>query len=483
MSLLILIIPLVAALLVFFLKGQAARLGALAAGIANLIVTGVLMASFDASGAIQHAIRLPWITSAGIQVYFGVDGISLLMLVLTNLLIPFILLTSFQNETLKNAPAFYGLVLLMQAGLNGVFMAFDGLLFYIFWELALIPIYFISALWGGEHRQRITLKFFIYTFVGSLLMLLSLLTVYLMTSTPAGTHSFEWSVMAETKIPTSLGVFAVLGFFAAFAVKVPIFPFHTWQPDTYTVSPTPGTMLLSGIMLKMGLYGMIRWMLPIVPEGLMAFQYLFTTLAISGVLYGAIIAIKQDDVKRLVAYSSLSHVGLIAAGILTTSETGIQGALVQMLNHGINVVGMFYVVDWLERRTGTRSLKNLGGLAKVSPKFAVLFMIVLLGSVAVPLTNGFIGEFLLLQSVYQYNAWMGAFAGLTIIFGAVYMLRVYQMAMYGNVKAADVHAGDLDATDWLVLAPIAALVIILGLFPQWIFNLTAGSLSKLLAFL
>ncbi|MBN8588338.1 MAG: NADH-quinone oxidoreductase subunit M [Rhodothermia bacterium] len=480
-SLLIFGLPLVAAFVVFFTKGKVARFAALLSAVLTLSCTLLLWAMFDSTKTLE-VIRLPWISSLGIGFSMALDGSGLLMVLLTNLLLPFILPVACSQNTEKES-ALLGLILVMQFALIGVFMAWDGFLFYVFWELALIPIYFIAAIWGGEKRQRITLKFFIYTFAGSLLMLLSILSVYFFTQGVDGKHSFDWAAMQQANLPPYIAPWVLLGFFAAFAVKIPIFPFHTWQPDTYTVAPTAGTMLLAGIMLKMGLFGVYRWMMPIAAEGLPYYQDWFLTLAIIGALFGAIIAIKQDDLKRLVAYSSLSHVGLIAAGLFVGNESGVQGALVQMLNHGINVVGMFYVVHWIERRTGTRSLENLGGLAAKTPRFAILFMIVLLGSIAVPLTNGFVGEFLLLNGLFQYNAWMAVFAGLSIIFGAVYMLRVYQMVMYGTLKAATADVEDVGKLDTILLAPMAFLILLFGVYPQPLFNLTAKSVEKWLALL
>jgi NADH-quinone oxidoreductase subunit M len=420
----------------------------------------------------------PWVASAGISFSLGMDGITLIMLVLTNLLAPLIIVSSW-GRNYENEPRYYGLILLMLGALNGVFLAQDGLLFYVFYELALIPIYFICAIWGGQDRIRVTLKFFIYTFVGSLFMLVALLWVYLQTNVN-GQHSFAWSDLVAVQMSTGAAHWVLLGFFLAFAVKMPVFPFHTWQPDTYVTAPTGGTMLLSGIMLKMGTYGVIRWMIPLAPEAMHVLNPIFISLAVFGILYASIIAIKQSDIKRLVAYSSIAHVGLIAAGILAWNKTGVQGGIIQMLNHGINVVGLFFVVDLLERRLSTRSLADMGGIAKSAPKFATLFLIIVLGSVAVPLTNGFPGEFLLLNGVWNYNFWLGVLAGLTIIFGAVYMLRAYGLVVFGEAKPQTANFADVDNREFLVLGIIAGLVIVLGFFPQSILGLTEMSVDRIL---
>lgn len=475
MSLLFILIPFITAAILLLARLPRARTIALVATLSNLAVTLTCL-TCDYSQGMNCIYSVPWVASAGISFSLGMDGITLIMLVLTNLLAPLIVLSSW-GRTYDNEPRYYGLVLLMLGALNGVFLAQDGLLFYVFYELALIPIYFICAIWGGENRIRITLKFFIYTFVGSLFMLLSLLWVYLQTP---GTHSFAWEELTRVQLPDSTANWVMLGFFLAFAVKMPLFPFHTWQPDTYVAAPTGGTMLLSGIMLKMGLYGVIRWMVPLAPEAMHTLAPTFMVLAVIGIVYASLIAVKQSDLKRLIAYSSIAHVGLIAAGAMAWNKAGMQGSLIQMLNHGINVVGLFFVCDLIERRIGTRSLADMGGIAKSAPKFAALFMIIMLGSVAVPLTNGFPGEFLLLNGVWTYNFWMGAVAGLTIIFGAVYMMRAYGLVMFGESNRDTANFADVDGREQLVLGVIAGLVLVLGFFPGLILNLTDGSVTRIL---
>jgi NADH-quinone oxidoreductase subunit M len=476
-SLLLILIPLIASVVVLTVRPGMTRTLALVATVANLALTLYVALLFNpTSGQHVASFSVPWVPSAGITFSLGIDGISLLLVLLTNLLAPLIVYSSF-NRTFDNESRYYGLVLMMIGALNGVFMAEDGLLFYIFYELALIPIYFICAIWGGQDRIKVTMKFFIYTFIGSLFMLLSLLFVYLHTP---GTHSFAWTDLVAVQLTPASATWVMLGFFLAFAVKMPLFPFHTWQPDTYTTAPTGGTMLLSGIMLKMGVYGMIRWMIPLAPEAMQRMTPVFILLAVIGIVYASLIAIKQTDLKRLIAYSSIAHVGLIAAGVLVWNKAGVQGSLIQMLNHGINVVGLFFVVDMIERRMGTRSLSEMGGIAKVAPKFAALFMIVTLGSVAVPLTNGFPGEFLLLNGVWKYNFWVGAVAGLTIIFGAVYMLRAYGLAMFGETNTETARFTEIQPKEWVVLGIIAGLVLVLGFFPQVILGLTDGSVNSIL---
>ena len=465
----LLIIPLAVALLAFPLKGNAPRWVALAGSLVSLAVAIFYAWGFPADKGYHYVVNLPWIDMAGIRFRIGMDGMGMLMLLLTNLLVPLIILSGFDKQWEKPG-VFYGLVMLMLTGLNGVFMALDGVVFYLFWELTLIPIYFICALWGGAERIKVTLKFFIYTFAGSLLMLLAL--VYLYFKTPGG-HNFAIEALYYARLTETESIWVMLAFFTAFAIKIPVFPFHTWQPDTYTESTPQGTMLLSGIMLKMGLFGLIRWMLPIAPAALPTLQHILIALSVVSILYASVIALRQDDMKRLLAYSSMGHVGLIAAGILTGSFTGIQGALLQMLNHGINVVGLFFIADIIERRTGSRKLSELGGIARVAPRLAVTFMIVMLGTVAVPLTNGFIGEFMLLKSLFDLHWAYAAFGGLTVIFTAVYMLRAYQFSMLGESNETTANFTDLSRRELGVLGGIALLVLLLGVYPQPVLDLTA----------
>lgn len=477
--LLFILIPLLAsAILLLFRLTNFSRHVALAASLINLAATIYCLTCCDYSQGDVCGFSVPWVASAGISFSLALDGISLVMVVLTNLLAPLILLTTWEHPP-ENESRYYGLAMMMLAALNGVFLAQDGLLFYVFYEMALIPIYFICAIWGGQDRIRITLKFFIYTFVGSLFMLVALLAVYLKTDVN-GAHSFAWADMATVQLPAGTATWVLLGFFLAFAVKMPVFPFHTWQPDTYVTSPTGGTMLLSGIMLKMGVYGAIRWMVPLAPEAMHDCAFVFIVMAVVGIVYASIIAIKQSDIKRMVAYSSIAHVGLIAAGVFAWNKAGLQGSVIQMLNHGINVVGLFFVVDLLEKRLGTRMLADMGGIARSAPKFATLFMIIVLGSLAVPLTNGFPGEFLLLNGVWNYHPWLGAIAGLTIILGAVYMLRAYGLVVFGSSNPQTANFEDLNTRELLVLSLIAVFVVVLGFFPQSVLSLSDTAVSRIL---
>ncbi len=473
--------PLIASIVVFLSKGQTARNITLAATIIEFIISMVALAQFkNDPNAASLTMNCTWVKSFGIHFAVTLDGLGILLVLLTTFLLPLIVLSSY-NTNYENPHSFYGLILTMQAALVGVFVAQDGFLFYVFWELALIPIYFICLIWGGENRANITFKFFVYTLLGSLFMLIGLIYLYNHTN-HEGLKS--WAVQDLYNAGRSLSapqqgmVFWLI--FIAFAVKMPIFPFHTWQPDTYVTAPTQGTMLLSGIMLKMGTFSVIKWILPVVPLGLEQWSNTVIALSVIGIVYASCIAIAQKDFKRLIAYSSIAHVGLIAAGILTVTQQGIQGALIQMLAHGVNVIGLFYIADILLKHTGTREMDQLGGIRSMNGNFAVLFLIILLGSVALPLTNGFVGEFLLINGVYQFSPVFAAFAGLTVILGAVYMLRAYQCIMLGERKDSNIAFGALTASDKTVLMIICAVVIFFGVYPKPISDIAEAATKEIL---
>lgn len=475
-TLLLIFFPLAASLLLLSVKGEQVKKIALAAAIAEFAISIAAVVEYEHNALTQFGVNVAWIRSLGISFHVGMDGISLLMVLLTTFLVPVIILSSFRHNY-KNPSAFYALILAMQMALIGVFVSLDGFLFYVFWELALIPVYFICLLWGGEDRARITFKFFVYTLAGSLLMLAGLIYLYEHTLS----HTFDIAALyaAGQSMDAVHQGYVFWAMFMAFAIKMPIFPFHTWQPDTYTTAPAQGTMLLSGIMLKMGTYGAIRWLLPLVPLGVEHWGHVAIILAVIGIVYASCIAIAQKDFKRLIAYSSIAHVGLIAAGILAGNAQGVQGSVIQMLSHGVNVVGLFFIADLIQQRTGTREINVLGGIRNVNPQFAVFFLIVLLGSVALPLTNGFIGEFLLLNGVFQYNAWMAGFAGLSVILGAVYMLRSYQSVMLGETNPLTASFAPLEASEKAVLIILCTAVIVFGIFPKPLLDIAEPSVLKI----
>ncbi|MCW1964045.1 NuoM family protein [Chryseobacterium viscerum] len=482
----LLLLPLVGSGLVFAWKSNSSKYLALGIALVQMLLTFYILSDFDftptVDSVLQHEINYPWSQFMKSSLHFGIDGMSMLLLLLTNILAPIIILSSF-NESVNYRNTFYGLILLMQFGLVGVFTSLDGLLFYIFWEVTLIPIWFIAGLWGQENKRfEFTTKFFVYTFVGSLFMLAGLIYVYNHSASFALTDLYN----AQLNEVQQTVVFWFI--FFAFAVKLPVFPFHTWQPDTYTYSPTQGSMLLSGIMLKMAVYGVMRYLLPITPLPIAGISgQIVIILAIVGIVHGALIAIIQTDMKRIIAYSSFSHVGLMVAGIFasavvtlrgTFNVEGAEGALVQTFAHGINVVGLFYCCDILYKRFKSRDIRQMGGLAKVAPKFAVLFLIIILGSMGVPLTNGFIGEFILLKSVYDFNGTAAVIAGLTVILCAVYLLRFYGKAMFGEGDQAVLStAKDLSGVEFSVLASLAVFVILLGIFPQPVIDMVSSSVK------
>ncbi|WP_140938038.1 complex I subunit 4 family protein [Sphingobacterium lumbrici] len=470
----LLILPIISALVLAFMKSTTiSKWAALGLSLTQFLLTIPFLCQFVPEGAIQFEQSFPWIKSLGIHFHIGIDGISLPLVLLTNGLIPLIVLSTFGRSLKGN---FYALVAFMQAGLLLVFTALDAFTFYVGWEIALIPIYFICALWGDGDRIRVNLKFFVYTFLGSIFMLVAI--IYLYHQTP--NNDFEWTSFTGLALadPTQRWIF--WAFFLAFAIKIPIFPFHTWQPDTYTHAPAAGTMLLAGIMLKMGVYGLIRWLIPIAPLGVAAYGQLALILCVIGIVYASIIAFKQRDAKRLIAYSSIAHVGLISAGVFAWNQEGLQGAMMQMVNHGISVIGLFFVIDIIERKTQTRSLRDLGGLANNMPKLAVFFLIIIMGAVGLPLTNGFVGEFLLLKGIFDYGVWFAVFGGLTLILGAVYMLRLYQRTMLGELAEQQAGVVDIKGHELVLLTIISILIVYLGIFPNGLLQLSEASVLQIL---
>lgn len=472
----LLFFPAVAGLLVLLFKGRQAKGVALALATLEFILSLVIFCRFNPADAMQFMVAAPWIPSLGITFKAGIDGISIILVMLTTLLIPLIILSTFNNKDEKPA-VFYALILFMQTGLLGVFIALDAVLFYVFWEWALIPIYFIAALWGGSNRISITFKFFIYTVLGSLFMLTGIIYLYLQTPAP---HSFalESFYNASLSFQEELWVFAA--FFLAFAIKMPVFPFHTWQPDTYTESPTAGTMLLAGIMLKMGIYGVIRWIIPAMPHAYIYAGSLIMILAIIGIVYASIIALQQNDFKRLIAYSSLAHVGLIAAGLFAGNIESMQGVMIQMLNHGVNVVGIFFILEIIQQRTATREIRYLSGIIQSAPKLGIFFGIIMFANIALPLTNGFIGEFLLLYGIFNVNIFMAVIAGLTIILGAGYMLSLYKNTMLGKSNSLTHNFQDLTAREMLVLVPIVLMIFFVGIYPDYLLDISEPAVANLL---
>jgi len=466
----LILFPLAISLMLAFGRNEKAiRQFAFAASVTEFVFAAAALVIYRVSCPCDLLFETGWILPLGVSLKFGMDGISLLLVLLTTFLVPVIILDSF-SRNYRRPGIFYALILFTEMALVGVFTAFDGLVFYIFWELALIPAYFICALWGGDDRIRITFKFFIYTFTGSLFMLVALIWLWFRTPLP---HSFDYQWLIAARLTPAEQAWVFAAFFLAFAIKIPVFPFHTWQPGTYAVAPPAGSMMLAGIMLKMGLFGMIRWIIPVTPDAMQQYAPYAIALALTGLVYASVIAIRQDDLKRLIAYSSIAHVGLITAGIFTLNRYALEGAVIQMVSHGINITGLFMVAGFIEQRAGTRRISELGGLAHRAPRLAVVFMIVLLASIALPLTNGFVGEFLLLLGIFEYSPAFAAIGGLTVILSAVYMLWMYQRTMFGDTNPVTEQVQDLSPAGLAVYIPLILMIFWIGIIPG-IFLETAG---------
>lgn len=474
---LLITVPLLFSLLLFAMKNQPVlnKKIALTASLLTFVISVFVLLKYLSDPAGYPAFHSDFFHSIGIEFTLGMDGLSMLLVLLTTFLSPLIIYAGFGGTDRRNT--FYALILLMEMALIGVFTTTDVLMFYIFWELALIPIFFVSILWGGENARAITFKFFLYTLVGGLLMLVAI--VFLYVKTP-GDHSFAFADLYKVALDPSAQKWLFLAFFVAFGIKMPIFPFHTWQPGLYFTAPTQGTMLLAGIMLKMGVYGLLRFVLPIFPVAMQDFGIYAVALSVIGIVYASVIAIRQKELKRLIAYSSLAHVGLIAAGVFSLTHYGLEGAMVQMISHGVNIVGLFFCYEIIVRRTKTGEIASLGGIASKAPVFAAFFMIILLGSISLPLTNSFIGEFLLLLGVFEYNAYLAGMAGLTIILSAVYMLWMYQRTTYGEEKEATAAFTDLTPRETVVLVPIVAIILWIGIYPQMFLGIAEPAVKSIL---
>lgn len=464
------LIPFVTALLLLFIKNDKS-----ANTVAIVSTLGTLVAALVIAGNGVVDFNAPWIPVLHAQFFLHADGLAKILVLLTAISFPAIIIATSQNQP-KQKNIFLSLLLFTQSGLMGVFLAGDALLFYFFWELALIPVYFLSSIWGGEKRIAVTFKFFIYTFLGSLMMLIGIIFVYMHTSD----QSFLIQSFAKANLTGGQQVTAFALFFIAFAIKMPIFPLHTWQPDAYEQAPTAVTMVMSAVMVKMGLYGILRWLLPLFPTAFMAHINVVVILSVIGILYASFIAIRQDDIKRLIAYSSIAHIGLMNAAIFSHLQIGIQGAMVQLFSHGINVLGLWIIADIIEQQTGTRSMQQMGGLAKKQPTLAILLVGFALANIALPLTNAFVGEFLMFNSLFQYNVWVGAAAGVSIILAAIYTLNMVQKVAYGEVSTQINQMQTINKPAQIVLIVLLIIVFVTGVFPQPLFDLTADSLQQII---
>ncbi len=463
-----LLIPIVAAILLLFIQHEKrAQDIAIVASVLSL-AAAVNMLFINVS-----TVDLTWLQVLNSRFVLQADGLAKILILLTAISFPAIFIATSKNQVAQKN-IFLSLMLFTQAGLMGVFLAGDALLFYFFWELALIPVYFLCSIWGGEKRIAVTFKFFIYTFLGSLIMLIGIIYMYMHTKD----HSFAFASFMEAGLTNTQQVTAFALFFIAFAIKMPIFPLHTWQPDAYDQSPTAVTMVLSAVMVKMGLYGVLRWLMPLFPSAFSAHTNIVMILSIIGILYASFIAIKQDNIKKLIAYSSIAHIGLMSAALFANKEVGTQGVLIQLFSHGINVLGLWIIADLIEQQTGTKSLSEMGGLAKKQPTLAILLVAFSFANVALPLTNAFVGEFLMFNSLFQVNPWMAAAAGVSVVLAAIYTLNMVQKCAYGEVSAA-IQKMTTNKPAQAVLIVLIIIVFVTGVYPQPLFDLTKDTLLEL----
>lgn len=474
--------PLIAGLVAFFIRREkTVKAWAIIASMITLAISVISLIYADAGKYFYYNnVSYYWLKYLGSNFTIGLDGMGHLLTALTALAFPLIFIAT-NKTSYKNANIFYGLMLLTQSGMMGVFSAMDVLVFYIFWELAVIPIYFLCSRWGGERRIQATFKFFVYTFAGSLLMLVGILYVYMHTAgTDFASHSFAMNAFYSAVLSATEQNWVFWLFFIAFAIKMPVFPFHTWQPDTYEQAPASGTMVLSGLMVKMGVFAVIRWILPIFPEAVNRFDNIVIGLSVIGMVYASLIAIKQDDLKRFVAYSSIAHVGLMCAAIFTKSEIGLQGVMIQMFSHGINIIGMWIVVDLIEKQTGTRKISELGGIAHKAPALTIFLVVIALANIALPLTNAFVGEFMMFSGLFKFSIVFSAIALLCIILSAVYTLNMVQKVFYGESNFITGKMMEISLSQKLVLAVLVVFIFLFGVYPQPIFELTKDTISTLL---
>ncbi len=483
--------PLLGGLALFFINRENANLIktlGMAFSLLTFVISLVLFFKFDGTNPdMQFVYKILWIESLNVSYHIGVDGISLLLVLLTTFLTPLALLSSWNSIT-KSIRNYVVMMLLLEVGMLGVFVSLDLFLFYIFWEAMLIPMYFIIGIWGGENRIYAAIKFFIYTMLGSLLMLVAIIWLGYYASTLNGgkftTDVLQLFNIAPT-IPLAIQTWMFLAFGLSFAIKVPMFPFHTWLPDAHVEAPTAGSVILAGVLLKMGTYGLLRFAIPFFPQA--TFEYLpyIAGLAVIGIIYGALVSMVQPDMKKLVAYSSVSHLGFVVLGIFALTEEGVQGGIIQMVNHGLSTGALFIIVGMLYDRRHTRLISEYGGISKVMPVFATMFMIVSLSSIGLPGLNGFIGEFLILigafKSDYLGTPAFSILAASGVILAAVYILTMFKRVMYGKITNPDnEHLKDVSKTEIAVLLPIIIFIVWIGVYPSTFLNKSAASTKQLI---
>ena len=466
------LVPLAGALMVLLIGNADARRDgvirwlSLGVALAAFGVTLALWAGFDATSAeFQFVERHPWIPAFGIDYFVGVDGISLFLVVLTGFLTPIALLSSWGSIDRK-VKEFSIFMLALEAAMIGVFVSLDLFLFYVFWDAMLIPMYFLIGIWGYDRRVYAAIKFMLYTMAGSVLMLIAILGLAYLHSAATGSYTFDLLKLYSLDIAPQTQTWFFLAFTVAFAIKVPLFPFHTWLPDAHVQAPTAGSVILAGVLLKMGTYGLLRFSFPLFPQAAAYFAPWLALLAVIGIVYGALVAMVQPDMKKLVAYSSVSHLGFVVLGICAMNTQGVQGAVYQMLAHGVSTGGLFLMVGMLSDRRHTRLIAEFGGLKAVMPRFTAAFMIITLASIGLPGLNGFVGEFLILLGAFRWAPGFVVVAGLGIILSAVYMLWMFQRVFYGPVThEANAALPDLQPREWAGVLPLCAMALVMGIFP------------------
>ena len=464
----LLVWPLVAGLGVMVLPAPRARAAALVASLVEFAISVPLWWTFVPDGGMQFLADYAWIPAWGIRYTVGVDGISLFMVLLTTFLMPLSVLGSWNIP--RRQPAFFGLLLILTTGMIGVFVSLDLFLFYVMWEVMLIPMYFIIGVWGGDNRLYAAIKFFIYTMFGSLLMLVAILVLYTAAGRATGTYSFAYAHLLSQA--TQLGPMAwwLFGaFFLAFAIKVPLFPFHTWLPDAHVEAPTAGSVILAGILLKMGTYGFLRFALPLFPGVALheTVQFAIVVLSLVGIIYGGLVAMVQPDFKKLIAYSSVSHLGFVMLGIWALTLQSVQGALLVMINHGISTGALFFLVGMIYERRHSRMIHAYGGIARVVPLFAAILTVVSLSSIGLPGTNGFVGEFLVLLGAFRHYPVATAIATTGVIIAAAYLLWALQRIIFNPLTDPEnERLADLTPRELLVLVPLLACIVWIGVYPK-----------------
>jgi NADH-quinone oxidoreductase subunit M len=477
----IIFLPSLGALLAFLIVSEElVKRMALIISVITFVFSLVLFFLFDPStAAMQFFERYDWIPTFGVSYEIGVDGISLLLICLTTFLMPLTILASWDSIR-DRTREFMICMLFLESGMVGVFAAIDLFLFYVFWEATLIPMYFLIGVWGGPRRIYAAVKFMLYTMAGSLLMLVAILALYFLHRQATGDATFNLFQLLQLDLPLSTQRWLFLAFFLAFAIKVPLFPFHTWLPDAHVEAPTAGSVILAGVLLKMGTYGFVRFCLPLFPEASLDAAPFIALLAVVGIIYGALMALVQTDIKKLVAYSSVSHLGFVMLGIFALNSQGLDGAVLQMVNHGLSTGALFLLVGMLYDRSHTRLIDDFGGLAKVMPLFAALFLLVSLSSIGVPGLNGFVGEFLILVGAFQSMTAFACIGALGVILSAVYMLWMYQRVMFGEIaRGATKQLTNLTAREVVVLVPVVLMIVWIGLYPHPFLQRMAASTRAL----